>query len=258
MRITLNLASHPFIELRPLYTRLRWWIALLAVMALPLWFLLRVEQRRATAAQAQQTVLTRDMQKLRDEQQNYRAQMQQPQNAAVLTQSEFLNQLYKRKSFSWTAVMMDLETVLPAGVQVTNLEPVTAPDGHVTIRMRVSGGRDRAVELVRNLEKSHRFVSPRLAGETAETLGAGTQAVLQPVSASSNVSFEVLADYNPLPRDTAAPKGAAKETPKAKQATPKAKQATPAARQATPTKQAVAPRQAAPPPNPHSVPGGTR
>jgi type IV pilus assembly protein PilN len=220
MRITLNLASRPFIELRPLYTRLRWWMALLALMAIPLWLLMRVEQRRATEAKAQQAILSRDVQKLRQEQQSYRAQMLQPQNAAVLAQSEFLNQLYKRKAFSWTAVMMDLETVLPAGVQVMNLEPVTAPDGQVTIRMRVSGQRDRAVQLVRNLEHSHRFLSPRLAGETAETTGAASQAVLQPVSASSGVSFDILAAYNPLPRFTSTPNGGAAETPKAKQATP--------------------------------------
>lgn len=220
MRITLNLASRPFIELRPLYTRLRWWMALLALVAIPLWLLLRVEQRRATDALAQQAILTSNMQKLRQEQQGYRAQMQQPANAEVLTQSEFLNQIYKRKSFSWTAVMMDLETVLPAGVQIMNLEPVTAPDGHVTIRMRVSGQRDRAVELVRNLEHSQRFLSPRLAGETAETTVAANAATLQPVSASSGVSFDILADYNPLPRSASRTRNADRPTSHNQRAAP--------------------------------------
>ncbi len=31
--------------------------------------------------------------------------------------------LFAEKSFSWTSVMMDLERVLPAGVQVTSIEP---------------------------------------------------------------------------------------------------------------------------------------
>ena len=220
MRITLNLASRPFIELRPLYARLRWWVVLLAVVAIPLWLSLRVEERRATEAQAQQVAMTNNLQKLRQEQQRYRAQMQQPANAAVLTQSEFLNQIYKRKAFSWTAVMMDLETVLPAGVQIMNLEPVTAPDGNVTIRMRVSGQRDRAVELVRNLEHSHRFLSPRLAGETAETAGAASQAALQPVSATSGVNFEILADYNPLPRSTTRSRIAGRAASHEQQSTP--------------------------------------
>lgn len=209
MRITLNLASRPYVDLRPLYSRLRLWMAVLAILALPMWLLLRVEERRASSAQAEQTMLTRDMQKLKQEQQNNQVQMRQPQNAAVLAQSEFLNQLFKRKTFSWTAVMMDLETVLPSGVQVMNLEPVIAADGQVTIRMRVNGQRDKAVALVRNLEHSRRFLAPRLAGETAETStggNAGSQQNLQPVSESTPVNFEILSEYNPLSGTEAKPK----------------------------------------------------
>ena len=39
----------------------------------------------------------------------------------------------------------------------------------MNIRLRVSGDRDRAVQLVRNLETSQRFLSPRLASEQAQT-----------------------------------------------------------------------------------------
>ena len=69
--------------------------------------------------------------------------MRQPQNAAVLAQAQFLNKLFLRKTFSWTAVMMDLETVLPSGVQVMNIDPVVAKDGQVTIRMRVTASATR-------------------------------------------------------------------------------------------------------------------
>ena len=74
------------------------------------------------------------------------------------------------KAFSWTAVMMDLENVLPSGVQVLNIDPViSSKDGKVTIRLRVSGAHDQGgVDLVRNLEHSRRFLAPRLARETAE------------------------------------------------------------------------------------------
>jgi type IV pilus assembly protein PilN len=109
-----------------------------------------------------------------------------------------LNAVFERKSFSWTAVMMDLEKVLPVGVQVTSIDPVITKEGDVNIRVRVSGDRDRAVLLVRNLETSQRFVAPRLAGEqalTAETSrGAGA-----PTVAPGGVVFEILSGYNPLP-----------------------------------------------------------
>jgi type IV pilus assembly protein PilN len=198
MRITLNLASKPFIELRPLYARLRWWMAILLIAAIPLWLLLKVETRKAAIANARLQSVESGIQRLQNQQQSYQAMMRQPQNAAVLTQAQFLNQLFARKAFSWTAIMMDLETVLPAGVQVMNIDPATDKAGNVTIRLRVSGQRDRAVDLIRNLEHSRRFLQPRLASESLETNANGSQANFQPANGAGNVNFDVLADYNPL------------------------------------------------------------
>jgi type IV pilus assembly protein PilN len=137
------------------------------------------------------------IQAIESQRQAFQAQMQEPKNAAVLSQSQFLNQVFAQKAFSWTAVMMDLENVLPSGVQVMNIDPVVTRDGKVTIRLRVSGPHDRAVDLVRNLEHSHRFLAPRLARETAESNQNGRQ--VQQVTAASNVNFDLLAEYNPLP-----------------------------------------------------------
>ena len=64
--------------------------------------------------------------------------------------------------------MEDLETVLPGGVQVYTLEPVRAKDGDITLHLRVAGPRDRAMELVRNLEHSKHFLLPRITGENAD------------------------------------------------------------------------------------------
>ncbi len=65
--------------------------------------------------------------------------MPEPKDAAILKQSTFLNGLFQHKAFSWTATMTDLETVLPSGVQVMSIDPIVAPDGHVTIRLRLPG-----------------------------------------------------------------------------------------------------------------------
>ena len=80
--------------------------------------------------------------------------MRQPDNAATLQRSEFLNHLFLQKSFSWTTALMDLEKVLPQGVQVMSIDPQMAKDGHVIMRLRVNGPRDKVVTLVTNLEKS--------------------------------------------------------------------------------------------------------
>jgi type IV pilus assembly protein PilN len=200
MRIAVNLATRPFVELRPVYKRLRIWMAVLLILAIPLWYLARIEQRKANVATARVRNMQASAQQMQRQQQSYQALMRQPQNAAVLTQSDFLNDLFRRKAFSWTATMTDLETVLPAGVQVLSIDPQVTPDGHVTIRMRVSGARERAIELVKNLEGSKHFASPRLAGEALATNNNSNQQAA-PVNASSDVNFDILADYRPLPLD---------------------------------------------------------
>jgi type IV pilus assembly protein PilN len=209
MRVQLNLASRPFIELGPVYLRLRILIALLAVVAIPLWLLLGTERRKAAEAQARLDAVQQKIQALQSQRSAFQSQMREPQNATVLTQAQFLNQMFARKAFSWTAVMMDLENVLPSGVQVLNIDPVVSRDGRVTIRLRVSGAHERAVDLVRNLEHSRRFLSPRLARETAESNNQNGRQIEQ-VSATSNVNFDLLAEYNPLPETVEKPTAAEK------------------------------------------------
>ncbi len=202
MRVTLNLASHPYVELRPLYQRLRVVALLLLVTAAVFWWVLRSEQQKAAAAQARAGSIDSAITQTHNERQQAEASMRQPQNAAVLAQAQFLNNLFLHKSFSWTAVMMDLEQVLPPGVQVLNIDPVPAKDGSVTIHMRVAGPRDKAVALVRNLEHSRRFLTPRIVGETAQQNQNG-RPNLEPVNDTNAVNFDVLAEYNPLqPRET--------------------------------------------------------
>jgi type IV pilus assembly protein PilN len=204
MRVTLNLASHPYVELRPLYQRLRVVALLLLVTGGLLWWVLRTQHQKAAEAQARADAIESSITQTRNEREQAEASMRQPQNAAVLAQAHFLNNLFLHKSFSWTAVMMDLEQVLPSGVQVLNIDPVPAKDGSVTIHMRVAGPRDKAVALVRNLEHSHRFLTPRIVGETAQSQNQNGRpsANFEPVSETSGVNFDVLAEYNPLqPRE---------------------------------------------------------
>jgi type IV pilus assembly protein PilN len=140
-------------------------------------------------------------QQFQQERQVNEARMHQPQNMAVLERSQFLNDLFERKSFSWTAVMMDLERVLPVGVQVTSIEPVITKEGDVNIRLRVSGDRDRAVQLVRNLETSQRFVAPRLVSEAAQKQQSNRSPMQMQMQMQMPgvVEFDILSGYNPLP-----------------------------------------------------------
>ncbi len=209
MRITLNLATRPFVELRPLFARLRLAMGSLALLAVLLGIGLHLLNASANKAQARMDALKARTAAFEQERRSNDARMHQPQNMAVLERSQFLNEMFAKKSFSWTAVMMDLEKVLPAGVQVTSIDPTITPEGEVLIRLRVSGDRDRAVQLVRNLETSQRFLAPRLSNEAAQTQDSGSglaggprgvpTAVAPPSTTPGGVEFDILSGYNPLP-----------------------------------------------------------
>jgi len=198
MRVSINLATRPYTDLGPALRRLRFGIGGLAVVAIALGLGLHFMHNVAEAARAREHTVDQSITKVNQERQQYISLAQQPDNAKVLAHVGSLNKLIDAKAFSWTLAMEDLETVLPGGVQVTTLEPVVdKKDGHITVRMRVVGPRDKAVDLVANLEHSKRFLLPRIVNETSESTGNGTQQELQPVSASSRVNFDLLADYNP-------------------------------------------------------------
>lgn len=207
MRIAVNLATRPFVELRPLYARLRLAMLLLAILAVALGFALHALNATASVSEAKMDALKGKTAEFQHERQMNEARMRQPENMAVLERSQFLNTLFAEKGFSWTAVMMDLERVLPPGVQVTSIDPVMTKSGDVNIRLRVSGDREKAVQLVRNLETSQRFVSPRLSGETALTQSEANRG--GPMVGPGGVVFEILSGYNPLPETAASREKAA-------------------------------------------------
>ena len=213
MRVHINLATRPYVELDRLLRQLRIALAILAVLALGLGLWLHTLTGRAREQQRQLARLNAQADALQRERAANEARLRQPVNAATLNRNQFLNTLFARKSFSWTAVLMDLEDVLPAGVQVSSIEPILSPTGEVSIRLRVLGDRERTVQLVRNLEGSRRFLSPRLGGEAQQTAERSTRPTLganglpQPVSTVigtnglppiSGVEFEIVSGYNPL------------------------------------------------------------
>jgi type IV pilus assembly protein PilN len=210
MKISVNLATRPYVELRPFFLRLRFLMAVLAAVAIGFAITAHVMQSRVDAQQSQLAVvkgqtLTVQQERTRDE-----LRMRQPKNTAVLDRAHFLNSLFLHKSFSWTAVMMDLETVLPVGVQVTSIDPQISADGSVGIRLRVAGDRDRAVQLLRNLEHSKRFLQPRLSTEVSQVKegqqGSAASSANPASGAPPGAEFDILATYNPLPEGQAYPK----------------------------------------------------
>jgi type IV pilus assembly protein PilN len=200
MRISLNLATRPFTDLGPAIKRLRIGMGVLALLCILFGIGLHFFDTRAAAARAREHAVDMRIEHVQGERQRAEDVMQQPQNAQLLLHAQALNQIFDDKSFSWTLAMEAMETVLPAGVQVTVIEPVREKDGHITVHLRVVGGHDRAVELVRNLEHSRRFLQPRIVNESAET-SEGPNKRPEAPSASNRFDFDLFADYNPPTRE---------------------------------------------------------
>jgi type IV pilus assembly protein PilN len=213
MRITLNLATRPFTDLGPAIKRLRIGMAVLAALCLLFVLCLHLFDSQAAEARAREHSLDGAIARIEAERQQAQAFMQRPDNAQLLNQAEFLNERFDEKAFSWTLAMEAMETVLPAGVQVTSIEPQRTKDGHINVELRVLGPHDRSVDLVRNLEHSRRFLEPRIEGESAESSTGPNQRIEAP-SASNRFEFELFADYNPpAPGERAALKNASLQNP---------------------------------------------
>jgi type IV pilus assembly protein PilN len=196
MRITANLASRPFTDLGPILRRLRIAMGAMVLVSIGLGVGLYELHSKAAAVRAREHSLDANIATVRHEEQGFEALVQQPNNVTVLEHAATLNKLFDAKAFSWTLAMEDLETVLPGGVQVGTLEPIRdTKDGHITLHMRVVGPRDKAVELMQNLERSHHFLAPRITGEASETAG-NSAAIQEPVGPSNRVTFDLMADYN--------------------------------------------------------------
>ncbi len=196
MRIAINLATRPFTDSGPIIKQLRIAMGVLAVVAIALGFGLHELHQKAEVARARQQVVENQIVNVDHERQNAQIMMRKPENAKVLDEAQNLNQLFDAKAFSWTLAMEDLETTLPGGVQVTTLEPARDKTGHITVKLRVLGPRERDIAFVQNLEHSHHFLSPRIVGESSENSDSAGQRATQ-VSASNRVNFEIQADYSP-------------------------------------------------------------
>jgi type IV pilus assembly protein PilN len=202
MKTTLNLATRPFADLGPILHQLRVTMAVLAALTLAFALGLHLRHDQAETARQRTAQVESRIARITAERQGYQALMRQPDNERLVAETGALNDLIDLKTFSWTLAVRNLETVLPAGVQVLTLEPEREKDGRITVHILVGGPREKVEELVRALEHSERFRNPYIKGETAEqNNNSGPQQRLEPVTAQSRFNFDLMADYVPPTED---------------------------------------------------------
>jgi len=155
-------------------------------------------------AQAKQEIAALDREKAQAQ-----AILNQPQNREVADQSAFLNSLFARKALSWTRVFTEMEKMMPPAIHVVSMKPEFNRDNQLVLHVVVAtSSRDKAVELVKRMEKSAHFHAPQVEAENA--LGEGAAG-----PAGGNIQFDIAAVYVPFADDNDA---ASEEKPEKKPA----------------------------------------
>ena len=115
--------------------------------------------------------------------------MNSPQNSSTRDRSQFLNDLFQRKAFSWTKAFEDLERVMPPRLHVTSIHPELSPDNELEIKLIVDGDtREHALDLVSKMEASKHFHDTYIEEENSNTGNQG---------AGDTVQFHITAVYVP-------------------------------------------------------------
>src|SRR5438874_8496315 len=166
MRFNINLATQPYQDSARFYLTWLPLLVLLVASAAVSSFYAYHHFADSRSVQRQLSEKQKEVAQLDKELEDARATLDLPQNSGTRDQARFVNELFAHKSFSWTRVVSDLETVMPNGVQVQSIKPETGQDGqtHVLLTVAVER-REDAIELVRRMESSPRFVDPVIANE---------------------------------------------------------------------------------------------
>lgn len=227
MRLDINLASQPYEDARQFWMRWGSGLGAAALVTLVLltltitgWF--NARRDHATIAEEHAKIADRDQIRA-----NAEEFLNRPENRNTRDESLFLNELIERKAFSWTRVLEDLEKVMPPRVHLQSIHPELNEENQLELKMEVAGdSRERALELPRRMEDSHRFAQTNIIGE----------AYLQGNNGGDTEKFDIVAIYVPeplapaaetTPVKTTAPAPATGSAPAAKKKTAPAKRSKP-------------------------------
>ncbi|HZQ68842.1 MAG TPA: hypothetical protein VFA68_10025 [Terriglobales bacterium] len=188
MRLDINLATHPYEDQRRFWLRWGSALAFLGLVTLVLLYAvisgwLTARSTRSLIRQAQQQIAERDQEKVKAE-----ATLNRPENRSTRDQSQFLNDLFQRKAFSWTRVFEDMEKVMPGRLHLVSIRPEMDESNQLQLKIVVGGdSRDKAIELVHKMETSERFRQTYIERENAQSGQSGGDAV----------QFEIISQYVP-------------------------------------------------------------
>ncbi len=198
MRLAINLATQPYEVAREFSRRMTIIIAALGILAVLLVGYIVYLRAHTRGINRQIAGVEQQIDGLDREETQARAILNKPANRVIADQSDFLNDLFARKSLSWTRIFSEMEKIVPAELHVVSMKPEYTKTNDLVLHVVVAtDSRDRAVELMRHMEKSNHFRQVQIV---AETVVANTSA--QSSGQGAGIQFDIAGVYVPTGADT--------------------------------------------------------
>jgi type IV pilus assembly protein PilN len=167
MRLDINLATRPYEDAREFWARWGLGVGVLGLLTVLLLGLTVSDWRKAGKDRQDIAYLQGEIAERDNERAKAQAYLDLAANRSTRDQSQFVNGLIQRKSFSWTRVFEDLEQVMPSNLHVVSLRPELNDQNQMELEMRVAGDtRSAAIELVHRMEGSKHFQGTQLESES--------------------------------------------------------------------------------------------
>lgn len=167
MRLDINLASTPYEDAQSFYQRAAVAVAAVVIVTVVLAFVVIQETRSSRQLGRELDAVNDQIRDLNRQKEEARAILERPENQGTRNQAQFVNSLLAQRAFSWTQVFADLEKIMPTRVHLVSINPELTKQNELAMKITVAGdSRDKAIELVHNLETSRHF---RNAWEVSES-----------------------------------------------------------------------------------------
>jgi Tfp pilus assembly protein PilN len=189
MRLTINLASQKYEDVRKFYVR---WGMAIGVSALLLLVLAGLAVRNfAKSSESGQRIkqLQAEIADLEKKRAAAEAVSNLPENHDVTQQKNYWNRQINRRQLSWTQLFNDLQRIMPARAYLSSVHPEVTLDNRLRLTLVVMGDtHDNGLELQKKMEKSERFRGPQITSETMQK---------QPKTEAQLFKFDIVTYYTP-------------------------------------------------------------
>jgi type IV pilus assembly protein PilN len=172
IQININLSSKPFVNYRKFAVITA--SLLLILVGISYWNISHYRTVHSRKENINRVLADSQFQieKLAKEEQEIRGHLQQPETTDFLDLVNYVNLLIKRRTFSWTRLLNDLEKLIPANVQVVSIRPkLIEKELGFEITANARDNQDY-IQFISNLEFSGKFyrVNP-LSEDISKTPG---------------------------------------------------------------------------------------